>query len=205
MKSFKNKESLKTMMVEETVAHRKGDRVIQGTYTYGSAGEWKGCAVGCAIHSLNKKLNKNYSHSDHSVYEIELGIPEWLARLEDTLFEGLTTEKSKMWPENFIRAIPVGVDLNPVKYQFCIYLLKQNIKSVKTLNINEDIRKQVIDACKKVMQVHKIALDTGKWDDSAADSAADSARSAYSAARSARSAAHEKHSKELLALLKNCK
>jgi hypothetical protein len=60
----------------------------------------KGCAVGCTL--------EDYKHSR---YETELGIPEWLAGVEDTLFEGMSVEKSKTWPEMFLSSIKVGDDL----------------------------------------------------------------------------------------------
>src|SRR4051812_321342 len=99
--SFNNDKKLKVMILEEVVNHRKQDQIIKGTYGTEN-GKWKGCAVGCSIHSLNIRLGKEYSTSDHTVYETELGIPEWLARLEDTLFENLPEKESKTWPEQFL-------------------------------------------------------------------------------------------------------
>ena len=104
---------------ESIEKHRQADHIIQGTYGEDSNGYWKGCAVGCSIHSLNRLKGKKFSTSDHSIYETELGIPEWLARLEDTIFEGLPKAEAVKWPERFTQAIPVGADLGPVKCQFC--------------------------------------------------------------------------------------
>ncbi len=183
-------------------------------------GKWKGCAVGCSIHSLNIQLKKNYETNNHKVYETALGIPEWLARLEDTIFEGLTVEESKLWPERFAKAIPVGVNLEPVKWKFCSYLLKDNIDRVLTLNISDDLKKQVVDAIRQVLVVHQEAIKTGEFSESAARSAAWSAArsaawsAAWSAAESAaesaawsatRSATYTKYAKELLRLLKSVK
>ena len=39
---------------------------------------------GCIIHS-----------NEHKEYETELGIPQWLALLEKTLFEGMPNERAK--------------------------------------------------------------------------------------------------------------
>ena len=47
----------------------------------------------------------------HEDYETELGIPVELAWLEDRIFEALPNGESLMWPERFLAAIPVGVDL----------------------------------------------------------------------------------------------
>lgn len=76
----------------------------------------KGCAVGCTIHS-----------GDHSTYEDELGIPTWLAYLEDAVFEGLPNEYAMTWPEKFLEAIPVGVDLEKVKAPFLIFVLESTL------------------------------------------------------------------------------
>ena len=120
MKTFNKK--LKALMVAEIKNHQKQDQIIQGTYGQEN-GIWKGCAVGCSIHSLNLKLDKDYSTSDHSAYEKELGIPRIIACLEDRIFEGLSVEESKKWPLQFMQAVPVGVDLKLVWPEFAVWLL----------------------------------------------------------------------------------
>lgn len=207
--SYNNDVKLKNLFVKEIENHRKMDKIIQGSYGDGQAQDFKGCAVGCSIHSLNIKLGKSYQTNDHSVYEKELGIPEWLARLEDTLFEGLPVEDAKKWPTQFAKAVPVGVNLEPVKWKFCAYLMKENIERVLTLDIPEDLKKQAVDAIRQVLAVHESAIQTGEWNESAAEAAAEAARSAaWSAAEAAWSAARSayiKHSKYLLKLLKETK
>ena len=191
--SYKNDPKLKKLFVAEIENHRKQDQIIQGTYGKEN-GVWKGCAVGCSIHSLNIKLGKSYKTDDHSVYEKELGIPEWLARLEDTIFEGLPEKDAVNWPTQFAKAVPVGVNLGPVKWKFYAYLMKENIERVLTLNISDELKKQVVDAIRGVLAVHESAIETGIWNESAAWSAAWSAArsaaasAAWSAARSAESA-----------------
>ena len=180
--SFHGDEKLKETMIEEIEKHRKADAIIQGTYGNKDDKEFKGCAVGCSIQSLNKGLDT----SDHSIYEKELGIPEWLARLEDKLFEGLPVEESKKWPGDFMQAIPIGVNLEHVKYKFCVFLLKENIDRVLTLKIEDSLKEQVVSAIRDVLTLHENAINTGIWDESAARSAESAAESA---ARSAASAA----------------
>src|ERR1044072_3147081 len=192
MKSYLDNPKLKEDFVAEVKKHQEADQIIQGTYGKGSGKSWKGCAVGCSIRSLNNLKGKKYSTGDHKVYETELGIPEWLARLEDTIFEGLPVEDAKQWPLRFSQAVPVGVDLEPVKWQFGAFVLNTNIERVLTLDIPEQLKKQVVDAIRGVLNVHESALRTGEWDESAArsaESAAESARPAAWAARVAWSAA----------------
>ena len=223
--TYKNDAAFKAMFVAETIKHRKADELIKGTYGQGGNGTFKGCAVGCAIETINNQLGKSYDNSDHSVLGEESLYPEWLAHLQDTIFEGLEESLSQTWPERFSKAIPVGVkftDLDKVKYQFCIYLLKENIKTVKSLDISDSLRTEVIDSIRQVVKVHENALSTGEWDGSAAQSAAESAaesaaRYAMSAAESAEfawsawsvawsvawSAAYKRYSNKLLTLLKD--
>ncbi len=183
--TYKGDKKLKTLFVNEVKWHEKNDALIKGTYGTGSNGDWKGCAVGCSIHSLNRKLGKDYKTNDHSVYEKELGIPEWLARLEDTIFEGLPEKEAKLWPAAFAEAVPVGVNLDPVKWKFCAFILKENIERVLKLDIKDELKEQVVKAIQGVLAVHENAIKTGKWDESAARSAESAARSARSAAWSA--------------------
>ena len=187
--SFKGNKKLKSMLLTELGKHRKADQIIKGTYERYEGKEFKGCAVGCSVYSLNQKLGKNYSTSDHSAYETELGIPEWLARLEDTIFEGLPTKESQLWPERFTKAIPIGVDLNPIKYKFCAFILKENIDRVLTLKIEDSLKEQVVKSIQGVLVLHENAIKTGKWDESAESAAWSAAESARSAAESAWSAA----------------
>ncbi len=210
-------------MLAEVQKHRKQDQIIQGTYGEQN-GKWRGCAVGCSIHSVNALKGKKYQTNNHKVYETELGIPEWLARLEDTIFEGLPVAKAKLWPEQFIKAIPVGVDLEPVKWKFTVYLMKENIERVLGLDIGDELKEEVVSAIRGVLVVAEDAIKTGAWDksaqsaawsaawsaaesaaESAAQSAAWSAWSARSARSAAESAAYIKHSKKLLSLLRAAK
>ena len=196
--TFQNDQALKDFMVAETIKHREADELIKGTYGSEEDGKWRGCAVGCAIKSLNTKLGVDFSTSEHSVLEENGLYPEWLARLEDTIFENLPEPESQTWPERFTKAIPVGVsfqDLEKVKWQFSAYLMKENIERVLTLDIDAKLKEQIIDAIRGVLALNEKAITTGEWDESAADAA----RSA------ARSAAFVKHSNELLRLLSEIK
>ena len=78
MKTFTKEK--KDSLLAEIIRHQEADQIIQGTYGNDKAGKsWKGCAVGCSIHSLNKLEGKEFKLRDHHVYETELGIPESIA------------------------------------------------------------------------------------------------------------------------------
>ena len=96
MLTFHGSQELKDQRIAQVRAHRLADQIVHGVYWENG----KGCAVGCTIHSGN-----------HIDYESELGIPVELAFTEDHIFETLPNGKALMWPERFLQAIPVGVDL----------------------------------------------------------------------------------------------
>lgn len=105
MISYHNKKAIKTKYVARMKEHMLADELVRGI---GWNGE-RGCAVGCTLH--------NYKHNS---YELELGIPSCLARIEDVLFEHMVNWKQ--FPLKFLEAIPVGVDLEPVVGKLILYI-----------------------------------------------------------------------------------
>jgi len=188
LKAFLNDKKIKQKYIKRLEQHYKHDEIIKGKYWE----DGKGCAVGCTVHS-----------DSHKCYESELGIPEWLAYLEDRLFEGMTNDKAKEFPLRFIKAIPVGFEnWQHVYHQICIY----NLTEICQDTDNKIVHKAISD----IITLHRNEeTDKKKWSAawSAARSAAESA--ARSAARStarsaesaARSAAYYKISEKLIELL----
>jgi len=199
--SYHNDKKLKDDMVKEMLHHQKADALIKGTYSRMN-GIFRGCAVGCGVQSLNLKRGLTIKHDDHAEYAKALGVPEWLARLEDTLFENLPEKESKEFPVKLLKVIPVGVNLESVKWKFSAFILKENIERVLLLKIEDKLKEQVVNAIKGVLNLHEKAVETGKWDESAAESAWSAAESAESAARSA---AYLRYADELIKLLKKQK
>lgn len=109
MKAFYNNPSIKEAVLRQLQAHYDANEIIQGVYWQ----HGKGCAVGCTIHS-----------SDHMKYESELGIPKWLALVEDRIFESLSNNEAKEWPILFIKSINLGSDLDKIKIRFLIFVLE---------------------------------------------------------------------------------
>ena len=109
MEAFHNDPKVKKKYLARVTAHQKADEIVKGYYWE----KGKGCAVGCTIHS-----------GDHKAYETELGIPEWLAKLEDRIFEGLPLKRAKQWPKEFLEAINIGSDLNKIKISFLIVVVE---------------------------------------------------------------------------------
>ena len=161
--SFHNDKKIKQKYVARLKAHAEADEFIKGKYWE----DGKGCAVGCTIHS-----------NQHKAYETELGLPEWLARLEDQIFEGLSNENAKKFAVDFLLSIPVGKDLESVKWKFCSFVLKENLRLVQKLQISEELKVKVSEAIRGSLRVNESAIKNNKWDVSAwsaAESAAESA------------------------------
>jgi hypothetical protein len=187
----------KKEFIAELKKHQKADNFQKGGYWDGQ----KGCAVGCSLKSLDtvKKLGLT-DFSQHKDYETHLGIPEWLARVEDGLFEGMSLKKSKEWPVKFAEAIKEGADLEKAKYPFLIMILEHTLVSMDKTKYDKKKWPQVTAAItgskaavKLMIEAHKLAIKGDNWARSAAgseaysaaDLAADSARSAADSARSA--------------------
>lgn len=149
------------------------DNFIRGTYSDDENGKFKGCAVGCSLESIARTKKLNLHYGDHLKYPELLGIPEWLARVEDTIFENISKERSKSWPVEFAEAIPENVDLQPLKSKFLICVLdkaltafdhekfpdvKKSIDDVKLLWVNggteQEFRNAAADAARAAATQH---------------------------------------------------
>lgn len=120
MKAFLNDKKIQDKYLKRIRAHAKADEFIKGTYWE----KGKGCAVGCTVHS-----------SSHAAYETELGIPQWLAILEDRIFEGMSNNRSMKWPVKFLEAINIGSNLEKIKLPMLIFIVeaREKTKNKKSL------------------------------------------------------------------------
>src|SRR5690606_25985304 len=120
--------------------------------------EGKGCAVGCSLNSIAQIKKIGLDCSEHNLYEEYLGVPEWLAKVEDTIFEGIPDKRRKTWPVEFGEAINEGADLNKIKVPFIVYILQSNIEVQKRLLKNtqdKEIRGVIKDSIKVNKQMIK--------------------------------------------------
>lgn len=125
--SYHSDAAFKRRFVRQIDAHKRADSIVQGLFGRMN-GKFRGCAVGCSIHSLDridgrKTKRDETEYGDHSLLSKRLGIPLELAYLEDRIFERLPMALAKEWPGKFSRAIPVGRDLANVWPGFAIWLL----------------------------------------------------------------------------------
>jgi len=168
MKAFHNDPTIKDKYLARVRHHMAADNLVRGIGWENG----KGCAVGCTL--------EDYKHDR---YETELGIPEWLARVEDTLFEGMSVEKSKTWPEVFLSSIKIGDDLERVKAPFIIMVLESTLST-----FDNNKFPQVASVVQQSIELWK-REDIRSVDWKTAVEAARAALAALPVARSARAAA----------------
>ena len=174
MKAFHNNPLTKEEYTNRLKDHYAADEIIKGIYWE----KGKGCAVGCTVHSSN-----------HLAYEIQLGIPQVLAKLEDEIFEGLPNELAKEFPLQFLSAINVGADLLKVWNYFAIWLLTDTEYGILQHVENKKVIQDIADAYAEDITT---PVTVERWkelrDSAAADYAIDDATAYYAAASFADSA-----------------
>ncbi len=198
MLSYHNDENLKCLVVSEMKKHQEKDQFIKGAYDEEVNGEFKGCAVGCTIDSINLILGKSYRTSEHKVFEEAIGVPEWLARLQDSFFENLPRTENGQFAIDFLQSIPIGINLEPIKWKFCSFILKEGIDRILLQpGLPDELRWNVVNSMRGALNLHELAIKIGEWDQELSESAESAARSAawsasfaaWSAARAAASSA----------------
>jgi hypothetical protein len=184
--AFHCKAEVKAKYLKRVRAHRAADEIVRGTYWSADGdGVFRGCAVGCTLHS-----------GAHKDYETELGIPRVLAYLEDGIFEGLPKERALAWPEEFLASPQVGADLSLVWPKFAVWLLTDEEVGVMRFAKSDRVREsiQAVAAAYSRVAVGEIVAEA-EWrklwnaSDAAASAAYASAAYASDAAYAASDAA----------------
>ena len=176
----------KAAILKQLRDHAAADELVKGI----GWARGKGCAVGCTLHAY-----------DHTLYESRFGIPEALARLEDTIFEGLPNEEAQKWPIRYMEAIRPGADLSRVSWQFLHWLLTDEAANP---GINHPLVKDAVQQCADLLVPLTEGLPADKraaWAAWAAARAAESAAESAADAADAGAAAYQKMSRKLIELL----
>lgn len=174
MKAFHGDPKIQEMYIARVKAHALADEIVQGQYWENG----RGCAVGCTIHG-----------DDHKKYETELGVPEELAYLQDTIFERLPLAEAKKFPLEFLQAIPLGADLTDIARLWKIRNLERLVEEQSSSNYSG--KPQIIEAIRGVInflyelptldEAAKSAAKSAEWSAewSAWSARAESAEAAY--------------------------
>ena len=129
--------TVKAKLLDGLAAHRASDAIVKGQYWRNG----KGCAVGCTIKTMG-----GTTYDDHAQYETLIGVPQMIARLEDSIFEALPISDALLWPERFAQTITPGADLALVGWQFLDRLLLRAFARI-------DAQSPVHAACQPALQI----------------------------------------------------
>ena len=160
LQAFNNDKEFKDQMIAAAISHREKDEYIAGCYAKMN-GSFKGCSVGCSLFDVKgiKGIDVGEDYADHALLAKELGIPEFICRLQDSIFEGLPESERLRWTERLFNSIPLGADLTPVLPKFLL----------KTLDrLPETDIADVVDAVRGVKDVLINWAETGEADIEAA-------------------------------------
>ncbi|HEV2682616.1 MAG TPA: hypothetical protein VGV14_19095, partial [Rhodanobacter sp.] len=206
--SYHNDPSIKAFHVAQAKHHYEADMLVSGTYGENEGASFRGCSIGCMAHDIDPSADSNF----HAIVANHAGWPEWLARLNDLIFEGLPAGERERFHVDLREAIPVGVDLEPVRHRLVLLRIDRLIAH-QSANVGKNgeaidtVIAGTLAALTQVRRCHEAEIggnvcESAAWsaaESAAAESAAESAESAawsaarsaaaWSAARSARSAA----------------
>lgn len=138
LRTFYNRPELKEKLLHRIGEHEKYDAIARGSYESWTATRLGGmapkrCAVGCSVRDLWEAGTEPADW--HEAMQDMFAIPEWLAYLEDAIFEGMPFDASKGWPRRFAEAIPVGVpmgDLSPIMDRLSVQRLRLEVMPLVT-------------------------------------------------------------------------
>ena len=187
MQAFHNDPARKQKFLDRAIFHQNADHLVRGI-GWESNGRIKGCAVWCLLEKY-----------DHKAFEEEGLGPEWLGRLVDTLFEGMSEEKSRTWPEEYVRAIKPGSNLEKIKTPFLIFILESCLDSISKAVFDRgefpEVEKAIDGSRSEILEIIRVihcndgSEEWEAWAALSARSAASAAEAVESAARSAAAAA----------------
>lgn len=133
--------TLKQALLAEIAKHEAAD-VIRGRF--------RGCAIGCALHSLNIVQGKVGPDAvtrigNHARFEQELGIPRWLSYLVDHIFENIGDPLiRRAWLRRVAQAIPVGVTVDQaVLADILVWILTDPTWGVVWTTDRQDMREWI--------------------------------------------------------------
>jgi hypothetical protein len=108
MLAYHGQQAIKDKYVARMRAHIEADELVAGV----GWEETRGCAVGCC-----------FDLYDHALGPVEIGVPEVLMHLMDSIYEGLPQARRPEFAQGFLDAIHPGADLSKVWPRFAVWML----------------------------------------------------------------------------------
>lgn len=184
--TYHNDPEVKARLLGELAEDEAADRFVRGTYGNGEGDQFRGCSVGCQTRRYLRLVAK--AGSRHKAYELILGWPEWLALLEEYLFENVEPSRASRLSREIADAMPVGLsraDTDKLRHRFLAWILRNALaydreKDPGVAKVVDKIAVMHEDAASRKSAAWS-AASSAAW--SASESAAESA--AVAAARSA--------------------
>lgn len=116
--TYNNEPALKERIQAGNNLHEAQGRFIRGSYWNENPDDFKGCSIGCTLHTMGAD-----TFSDHELAAELTGLPLWVMRISDMLFENISIAD---FNSQFYGAIPVGVSfdrMEVVEYKYLLALL----------------------------------------------------------------------------------
>jgi len=115
--------------------HSEQDHLMRTSYGEEcSDGVWRGCAIGCAVRSLDRLAGdygrEIWDYDDHALVAERLGIPHQITHVVDRIFEYLPLPLAMEWPCRFADSLPVGKDLKLLWPRLAVWLLTDPVHGV---------------------------------------------------------------------------
>lgn len=124
--AFHGDAQLREKFLAEMQRHRDTDMLMQGMIGENTAAGWRGCHVACGLHTMEKISGAEVdSYYSHGLWETLIGIPEWVARVCDRIFEGLVVDEAREFPMAFSHAVRCGAELNRIKPEFMLRICRR--------------------------------------------------------------------------------
>jgi hypothetical protein len=144
--AYHDNADFREQVLAEIKRHEKLDMFREGIYGEGEENDFKGCAIGCTVNSLNLIQKKNFPYSSHKSVAEALDVPVELCYLIDKIFENLPAERRKKFTYRVWSSIQAGADTSDVPRKMKIWILQ------RTLIACEDIKYEKIADVKAVIQ-----------------------------------------------------
>lgn len=183
--TYHNSAAVKQERINRCKAHIEADRLIGGSYGADYRGKFQACAIGCQVYYIAQANGLDWKKvkDKHILVAADYGWPVWLCWVEDRVFGNLPPERQKTWPLELVSAVPVGVDLAPVRHALLAFIAREVVAFDR--DKYHDVAKASDDAAalhERMAQGNPVSDEEWSAAKSAAKSAAESeARAAWAA------------------------
>lgn len=166
MLSYHNDPAIKRKFQERFAAHRAVDAVFQRTNVRNVRGDLVACILGAygptRPFDSSGPFDSDEFH-DPARFPVELGWPEWLARLGESIFNKIPASEAPQFGADLLEAVPVGVELDPVRWKLAIW---RNNRQLEMLISNpEPYVDTMWQAIRQVIRYCECQLDGTATDD----------------------------------------